>query len=422
MDINASIQPIIASMVNDLKATMQKELKEQVSADVVKTLATTELTSIITGLITNQIQARVDKFDFNKVSELELQKIVQALTNQINKTLTDSANAQISNYIKQRLVQVDLHDSIQQVIRTSLGDTLTAGSFPEASIPHTSVDFKGFKITGDSVKGGIIGNFGSTGIEDRASRVALTLMDQASAFEGPIWAPSALIKGNITIDGTLIVNGDIATDTPVFDKLIDHTCQQVRDNLNTELFDGFSHTIFDKIREQGLDLNKITQNSKEVVNGNRLGYHIVDTNIQRVGVLNDLQTSGENLFVDTLYVTSRRVGINTMEPSWALTVWDEEIELAFSKKSQDTAYINTPRNQRLILGSNNKQNLILNPDGSVDVDNLRVGNVPMSSATAIPNYNAITGTIVWNESPAAGGPIGWVCLGATRWAKFGIIE
>ena len=37
-------------------------------------------------------------------------------------------------------------------------------------------------------------------------------------------------------------------------------------------------------------------------------------------------------------------------------------------------------------------------------------------------YNAITGTIVWNENPAQGGPVGWICLGGTRWAKFGIIE
>jgi hypothetical protein len=138
--------------------------------------------------------------------------------------------------------------------------------------------------------------------------------------------------------------------------------------------------------------------------------------------VNDLQTSGENLLVDTLYITSKRVGINTIEPSWALSIWDEEVELAFSKRSQDTAYINTPRNQTLVLGSNNRQNLVLNPDGSVDIDNLRVGNVPMSSATAIPNYNSITGTIVWNESPGPGGAVGWVCLGGTRWAKFGIIE
>jgi hypothetical protein len=422
MDINASLQPIIASMVNDLKASMQKELKEQVSAEVVKTLATTELTSIITGLITNQIQARVDKFDFNKASELELQKIVQTLTNQINRNLTDSANAQISNYIKQKLVQVDLHDSIQSVIRTALGDTLTAGSFPQASIPHTSIDFKGFKTSGDSIVGGIIKSFGSIGIEDRASRVQMTLMDHAVAFEGPVWGPELKIRGNVTVDGTLIVNGEIATNTPVFLKLVDQTSDAVRANLNTELFAGFSHTLFNKIRDEGLDLDKVTQNGKEVVNGNRLGYHIVDTNIQRLGVVNDLQTSGENLFVNTLYVTQKRVGINTMEPTWALTVWDEEVEIAVSKLSQDTGYINAPRNQRLILGSNNRHNLILNPDGSIDVDNLRVGNVPMSSASTIPNYNAITGTIVWNESPSPGGPVGWVCLGATRWAKFGIIE
>jgi hypothetical protein len=422
MDINTSLQPIIASMVNDLKANMQKELKDQVSAEVVKTLATTELTSIITGLITNQIQARVDKFDFNKASELELQKILQQITNHVNKSLIDQATAQITNYIGQKLTHIDLREAIQSVIRTSLGDTLTAGSFPDASIPHTSIDFKGFKITGDAINGGIIKQFGSVGIEDRASRVALTLMDQASAFEGAIWAPSALIKGNVTIDGTLTVNGDVATDTPVFLKLVNQTSEAVRADLNTELFAGFSDVLFDKIRDDGLDLDKITQNGREVVAGNRLGYHITDTNIQRVGVLNDLQTSGENLFVDTLYVTQKRIGVNTMDPTWVLTIWDEEVEIAVSKLKQDTGYINTPRNQRLILGSNNKENLVLNPDGSVDIDNLRVGNVPMSSATAIPNYNSITGTIVWNESPSPGGAVGWVCLGGTRWAKFGIIE
>ena len=422
MDINTSLQPIIASMVNDLKANMQKELKDQVSAEVVKTLATTELTSIITGLITNQIQARVDKFDFNKASELELQKILQQITNHVNKSLIDQATAQITNYIGQKLTHIDLREAIQSVIRTSLGDTLTAGSFPDASIPHTSIDFKGFNITGDAINGGIIKQFGSVGIEDRASRVALTLMDQASAFEGAIWAPSALIKGNVTIDGTLTVNGDVATDTPVFLKLVNQTSEAVRADLNTELFAGFSDVLFDKIRDEGLDLDKITQNGREVVAGNRLGYHITDTNIQRVGVLNDLQTSGENLFVDTLYVTQKRIGVNTMDPTWVLTIWDEEVEIAFSKLKQDTGYINAPRNQRLILGSNNKENLVLNPDGSVDIDNLRVGNVPMSSATAIPNYNSITGTIVWNESPSPGGAVGWVCLGGTRWAKFGIIE
>jgi len=411
-----------ATMVNDLKASIHKEVKEQISSEVFSAFSTIELTGLITGLITDQIQARLNKFDFNRVSEIELQKIVQGLTNQINTTLVDSANAHISNYVKQKLMHMDLQSSIQSVIQNLLGTSLVGKSFPEGSISHTSVDFTGFKTSGDNIVGGIISNFGSIGIEDRASRVQMTIMDQAIAFEGPVWGPELKIKGNATIDGSLIVNGDVDVGTPVFDKLIAKTSDAVKADLNTELFSGFSHTLFDKIQNEGLDLDKVTQNGKEVVSGNRLGYHIVDTNIQRLGVVNDLQTSGENLLVDTLYVTQRRVGINTIEPSWALTVWDEEVEIAVSKKSQDTAYINTPRNQTLVLGSNNRQNLVLNPDGSVDIDNLRVGNVPMSSATAIPNYNSITGTIVWNESPSPGGPVGWVCLGATRWAKFGMIE
>jgi hypothetical protein len=121
-------------------------------------------------------------------------------------------------------------------------------------------------------------------------------------------------------------------------------------------------------------------------------------------------------------VTARRVGVNTLEPSATFVVWDEEIELVIAKRSKDTGYVGMPRYQRLILGANNKDNLILDTDGSVEIENLRVGNTPMSSATAIPDYNAITGTIVWNENPGHGGVVGWICLGGTQWAKFGKIE
>jgi hypothetical protein len=176
------------------------------------------------------------------------------------------------------------------------------------------------------------------------------------------------------------------------------------------------------IGQKGIDLKRITQDGREIINGNQLGYHITDSNLQRVGMLRDLQTQGEALLSDTLYVTGKRVGINTIEPSAVFVVWDEEVELVITKHSQDTGYVGMPRFQRLVLGANNKDNLILDTDGSVEIENLRVGNTPMSSATAIPDYNAITGTIVWNENPAQGGPVGWICLGGARWAKFGIIE
>jgi hypothetical protein len=84
--------------------------------------------------------------------------------------------------------------------------------------------------------------------------------------------------------------------------------------------------------------------------------------------------------------------------------------------------IGTVRNQDLLVTSNNKNNLICKPDGSVHINTLQVGSVTMTSPNSIPNDDRSIGTIVWNQSPVIGNPIGWVSLGGARWAKFGIIE
>ena len=196
----------------------------------------------------------------------------------------------------------------------------------------------------------------------------------------------------------------------------------VRDSLDAELFKSYSQIIFDQIKNNGIDLDIITTDGKDVVKGNQLGYHISDTNIQRLGLVKDLQTQGEAYLCETAYVTNGRLGINTMEPSAPLSVWDQEVEINVSKLRQNTGYLHTPRHQSLVLGANGKENLILGPDGSVEVESISIGNVPMSSASVIPNYVGITGQIVWNESPAPGSASGWVCLGGTRWAKLSTVE
>lgn len=422
MDINQQLQPIVASLIADLKGTVEKELRAQVTGEVIKTIAATELTSIINELIGSQVKARLDRFDFAGTSEQELQKAMRLITDQVNKNLSAAANKQINEYVSQRLAQIDISGAISEVVQRAIGDNLKGTTFPDGSIPHSSVNFTGLKITGDAINGGIISNFGSTGIEDRASFVQLTLMDHASAFEGPIFAPSAAIKGNLTVDGLLSLNGGVDTDSTGYKKLVADTSIAIKDVLNTELFTSYSDIIFNKIQTEGIDLDRITQGGRELVNGNRLGYHIVDTNIQRVGVLNDLQTSGENLFVDTLYVTKNRIGINTMDPSTTVSIWDQEVEITVSKHSQDIGYINTPRNQRLIIGANNKQNLTLDPDGSVHASDLHIDDVKMTASNRVPDYSSRAGHIVWNSAPSSNSPIGWVCLGESRWAKFGKIE
>jgi hypothetical protein len=111
-----------------------------------------------------------------------------------------------------------------------------------------------------------------------------------------------------------------------------------------------------------------------------------------------------------------------MDPATALSIWDEEIEIGIGKKSQNTARIATAREHTLVLGTNKQDNITLTPDGVATIPKLRIGNMLFSSSATPPNYNAPRNTVVFNEFPNIGGPLGWVSLGDARWANFGIID
>ena len=420
MDINQQLQPVVTSLLDSLKGSIEAELRNKISDEVVKTIADTEVNIIVERIITQRLNERVAEFNIETKTKQQLEQTLTQITNQLSTSLAKSANEQITAEVARRVAVMDIGPIIQGIVENKISNLVQTGAFGKESIDHSSINFKGFKFSGDVVKGGIIENFGSTGIDDRSTQVQMTLMDQAVAFEKAVWTPSAIIKGKLTVEGDLVVLGDIDSNSPAANTLANMAVEKIK--ADTELLELHSEAMLTSIGQKGIDLKRITQDGREIVNGNQLGYQITDSNLQRVGMLRDLQTQGEALLSDTLYVTGKRVGINTIEPSAVFVVWDEEVELVVTKHSSDTGYIGMPRFQRLVLGANNKDNLILDTDGSVEIENLRVGNTPMSSATAIPDYNAITGTIVWNENPAQGGPVGWICLGGTRWAKFGIIE
>ena len=422
MDINEQLQPIVAGILDNLKGTIEAELRDQISDEIVTKIANTEFDSVVQRLVEQQIQARVNTFNFVKTGDEALQKILAQITSTINKTLVENANQQISAYINQKLAAVDLTAVVNSLVTNRIGNLLQTQKFPDGSISHTSIDFAGVQLSGDMIKGGIIDNFGSAGIEDRASHVQLTLMDHASAFEGPVWAPELKVKGAVTIDGDLVINGQVTTDTNGFLKLVQDTSQAVRTLLNDELFSGYTDIIFKKIQTEGIDLDRITQGGRKVIDGGQLGYHITDTNIRRLGTVENLASTGEVTLCDTIYATKGRVGINTKEPNTALSIWDQEVEVTVNKHSQETAFIGTQRRHNLVVGANSTSAIKIDVDGNVQVQNLIVGTVPMTSAGTIPNYPGTKGQIVWNANPNHGSAIGWVCLGATLWAKFGTVE
>ena len=246
-------------------------------------------------------------------------------------------------------------------------------------------------------------------------------MDEHTVVENNLIAASAEVKGTLTVSGDLIVHGTIPTDSAAFKSIVENATNSVVAGIDDSLFTGYTNKIFEKITAEGIDLNQITIGGEAVITGNKIGQKITESNLQKLGVVKDLQTSGESFLSEALYASNKRVGINTIDPGHALSIWDQEVEVVVSKRSQDTAMIGTVRAQNLILSSNNKNNIVCKSNGAVQIDNLEISGIAMNSTDSTPSTDQPRGTISWNSNPAIGSPIGWVSLGGARWAKFGII-
>ena len=191
---------------------------------------------------------------------------------------------------------------------------------------------------------------------------------------------------------------------------------------NESLFKEYSTLLTTELKEKGIDASAVMLNGRQLITDGELGPSIVKSNLRRVGELTELQVRGETLLDNTVFVAGKRVGINTLEPAGALAIWDEEVELVVRKKSNNTGYIGSTRDVSFIIGSNNKENICIDPDGSVTIADLRLGALPISTASTEPNWPGRAGEIIFNDSPAVGKPIGWVCLEGHRWANFGTIQ
>jgi len=196
----------------------------------------------------------------------------------------------------------------------------------------------------------------------------------------------------------------------------------VRVNLHQAAYDTYATSLLEQIKVKGLELNKLTINGQEIISDRRLNDSIINSNLQSLGQLRELQVSGESILSGTLYTTKGRVGINTIEPTKTLSIWDQEIEFGFGKQTTDVAVMGLPRNHTLIIETNGKKNLTVSPDGSVTVKKIGIGNMSISTSSTPPSDNQPKGSIVFNENPNLGGPLGWVSLGDSRWANFGIID
>ena len=115
-----------------------------------------------------------------------------------------------------------------------------------------------------------------------------------------------------------------------------------------------------------------------------------------------------------------RLGINTEEPTSALDVWDDEVQITVRKNKAKTGWIGTNRDHSLDIGVNSDAKIQITQDKTV-IKNPQIGNRTYTEGPSAPGVEGAVGDIHWNSVPEVGKPVGWICLGDRRWAKFGDI-
>ena len=420
MDIANQVDSIVEGLVRQIQTKLDSQVNQIVTVKLQEAIAAIDFENKLNWLASVKLD--------NLIAELQIdQELVNAKVDSVSDivvtNIQNEARTLATNLVQQRLYSgIDLKNIVREAAADEIRRTLQDFTFPAASIPASALQSQDLAITGEQIRGGIISRFSSTGIDDRSSTVQMSILDEGVVIENRVISMGLEVKGTTVLDGDVVINGDIPEHSAIYQKILDHSVSQTKAELNQELFESYSSVIFNNIRTEGLDLNRITIDGKEIVKGNQLGYSIVDTNIQRLGLLQDLRVDGPAEIFSTLHVTKNRIGINTVEPTAALSIWDQEVELGMGKRERDVAYIGTPRGQRLIVAAGKNDNLIIDTDGSVKVKSLEVDGVRFMAVDSAPNFTAPVGTIAWNRKPAHGASIGWVSLGNAVWAKFGILS
>jgi hypothetical protein len=332
-------------------------------------------------------------------------------TDRFLKILTKRVQEQIFD----QLSQFDLRQFISDGITAVVKDMMVRGlfRFPDRSITGISITSDNLLVKAENIIPGMIKQFESAGIQDRATQCQLSILNDATIIE------NKLVTKDLEVMGTISFKGQI---DPIFlDEMADKVIEKIEDRHDQGVYDQYAVRVIDLLNETGISANKVFFEHGPILENTGLHSRITESNLQHVGQLKELQVVGESLFAETVYVGNRRMGINTRDPEKVLDIWDHETQIVIGKRSKNLGMIGTPQNQQLLLSSNFKNNLLLKPDGSVTVEQLHIGNIKHTSGRQMPSDNHTIGNIVWNENPYIGGPIGWVSLGGARWASFGTI-
>ena len=99
----------------------------------------------------------------------------------------------------------------------------------------------------------------------------------------------------------------------------------------------------------------------------------------------------------------------------AVTVRTQDVAVSMTTLDGTTGWIGTTDKRALTLGTGQQAHIVIEADGTVVMDDLRIGSSRIGFSHQVPGYRGERGDIVFNSEPAPGTAFAWVCLGAFSW-------
>jgi hypothetical protein len=262
-------------------------------------------------------------------------------------------------------------------------------------------------------------DFATRGMHDGADELELALAPGEVRITNGLscrdfTADSAEVRNVLSVQD-LVLQGTINTDNhswnELSNKIAQDTLSLITEQWRRDLIDG----VLETAKTQGIEFQDVIVRGMPLVENGTLNPAIRHSQLESLGTLGRLSVSGDADLSDTVHVRNRRVGINTLDPEMALSLWDEEVTVVAGKLKQSHAFLGTARSQNFSLGVNRKPYLEIDAEGLITVKNFRIDRHRMGFATQVPGYSGTRGDLVFNSDPNDGQPFAWVCLGAFRW-------
>tara|TARA_B110000503_G_scaffold131380_1_gene205897 strand:+ start:1483 stop:2607 length:1125 start_codon:yes stop_codon:yes gene_type:complete len=339
-------------------------------------------------------------------------------------------------------------------------------------------NFNNNEISGDKVHGGTISKFSSVGIADEATKRVMHINDNGVSVTNLVTkhiSSSPTVYGDLTVEGLITaqklhvneLTADVrnerttplefvADDNGIYGKGLQWKGQgptkQFIYRANPDRL--YSTESIDVAAEASYSIGNIP-----VLSGNELGSVIRNSNLVKVGTLQNLRTQG-NLTIDDYIIydsDSQRLGFGTDSPNASISVTSLESEFIIDVESEttkignwttsdlqivtdNTARITVRANGKIEFGKNGKNDARVSVFGKlgVGVNNIsddvsfaaaggiEIAGTKIMTGTAIPNNGTFRqGDIVYNTNAVATGYIGWVCVREGTpgmWKPFGQIS